>query len=405
MYPSSVGGYNGTSSTPPSTSYTTPKYASHHLDQTFPLYGRRVSDPNNFRPPFPSSSSSASMSAVPHSPVVYPSLRNRRDTEADTFSEASHQSSNNSAATAPAALPSSNQSSSPPPPAFSEPRTPASAISMAPAGVLNANHFLDRELLLGVSIGFKPPPISLTLRTMEDPMPNIISLPYARCPPLHLQAPNWSHLLRLMARLSGTRIEPTVEAMAVNKGELKLRTVIQFIKVWSKLVNDWRTILWFTIDHLVPPSVPGASRYTSGNPNLLPWSYTLSPVPLLLRDATDTHISKTYTIPASDSVPLPTLPITFPNLALYLQAALDASRQHSGDSSSGLGKLGKTVQMCYPNVGQTGLSEFDIPERTSVSHLFKRVIGRSNKDKKKGKTSNNEETYQLVTPFVPDEWG
>lgn len=34
-----------------------------------------------------------------------------------------------------------------------------------------------------------------------------------------------------MARLSNTRIEPTVEAMAVCKTELKLRTVIQFVKV------------------------------------------------------------------------------------------------------------------------------------------------------------------------------
>ncbi|KAF8974185.1 hypothetical protein BDZ97DRAFT_1899941 [Flammula alnicola] len=221
---------------------------------------------------------------------------------------------------------------------------------------------------------------------MQDPMPNIISLPYARCPPLHLQAPDWRHLLRLMARLSGTRIEPTIEAMAITKTDLKLRTVVQFIKPHPNS-NEWRTILWFTIDHPIPPSAPGASRYLSGNPNLLPWSYTLSPVPMLLRDATDTQISKTYTIPATGAVPLPTLPIT----------------RHSGDSSSGLGKLGKVVQMCYPS--EQTFSEFDIPERSSVSHLFKRVIGRSNKDKKKGKTTNNEETYQLVTPFVPDEWG
>lgn len=66
---------------------------------------------------------------------------------------------------------------------------------------------------------------------MQGPMPNIISLPFGRCPPLHLQGPNWRHVLRLMARLSGTRIEPTVEAMAVAKSELKLRTVVQFIRV------------------------------------------------------------------------------------------------------------------------------------------------------------------------------
>lgn len=70
---------------------------------------------------------------------------------------------------------------------------------------------------------------------MQEQMPNIISLPYTRCPPLHLQAPDWRHLLRLMARLSGTRIEPSVEATTVSKVELKLRTVIQFIKVGGHL--------------------------------------------------------------------------------------------------------------------------------------------------------------------------
>lgn len=66
---------------------------------------------------------------------------------------------------------------------------------------------------------------------MEEVMPNIISLPATRCPPLHLQATDWNHILRLMARLSNTRIEPTVEAMAASKTEIKLRTVIQFVKV------------------------------------------------------------------------------------------------------------------------------------------------------------------------------
>lgn len=66
---------------------------------------------------------------------------------------------------------------------------------------------------------------------MSGPMPNIITLPFGRSPPLHLQAPSWRHLLKLMARLSGTRIEPTLEAMAVAKGDLKLRTVVQFVKV------------------------------------------------------------------------------------------------------------------------------------------------------------------------------
>lgn len=92
------------------------------------------------------------------------------------------------------------------------------------------------------AIGFKGPTMSTRLLQMQDPIPNIISLPYTRCPPLHLQAPDWRHLLRLMARLSGTRMEPTVEALAVSKAELKLRTVIQFVKVGVILLSVLTTV-------------------------------------------------------------------------------------------------------------------------------------------------------------------
>lgn len=81
------------------------------------------------------------------------------------------------------------------------------------------------------AVGFTAPTVSSTLAPMTGPMPNIITLPFGKSPPLHLQAPSWRHLLKLMARLSGTRIEPTLEAVAVSKEDLKLRTVVQFIRV------------------------------------------------------------------------------------------------------------------------------------------------------------------------------
>ncbi|EDR12358.1 uncharacterized protein LACBIDRAFT_292838 [Laccaria bicolor S238N-H82] len=173
----------------------------------------------------------------------------------------------------------------------------------------------------------------------------------------------------------------------------------QFVKP-HQAAQDWRTILWFSIDQLVPPNTPGAAKYSAFNPNMLPWSYTLAPIPTLLHDAVDTPRSKTYTIPATDIIPYPTLPITFPNLAMYLQAALDDSRRHTHESTGGK-KLGKMVQLCYPN-SDDGPTESS--ERGSVSGLFKRVIGRGNKTNKKNR-ANNEDTYELVTPFVPDEWG
>lgn len=72
------------------------------------------------------------------------------------------------------------------------------------------------------------------------------------------------------------------------------------------------------------------------------------------------------------------------------------------DSSSGMRKFAKMLQSCYPD-------EFDsgdrVVERSGMSGLFKKVIGRGGKSNKKGRGGTNEEMYDLVTPFVPDEWG
>lgn len=152
----------------------------------------------------------------------------------------------------------------------------------------------------------------------------------------------------------------------------------------------------------MPSDALGAQRYTSGNPNILPWSYTLSPVPILLRDAADTPLSKTYTIYPTEAVPLPDLPITFPNLAIYLHVVWQQSRKYSrsSDVSSGLGKLGKMVETCYPNVKEEDYED-DMPGRSSaVSEWFRRFIRR---DKNKIKTSNNNEVYQMVIPFTSDD--
>ena len=81
------------------------------------------------------------------------------------------------------------------------------------------------------AIGFMNPIITAEMTPMTGALPNIIALPYGRCPPLHIQTPHWRHMLRFMARLSNTRIEPTIEAVATTKTTLNLRTVVQFVKV------------------------------------------------------------------------------------------------------------------------------------------------------------------------------
>ena len=190
-----------------------------------------------------------------------------------------------------------------------------------------------------------------------DAFPNIILLPYGRQSlPLHIRAPSWSHLLRLLAQSSTSRLE------SMSRKYFKLRTVVQFTRV-SEVVSSLMTllyasqatrqvwtfdaILWLSIDQPVPSNIPHAAQYDSPNPNLFPWSYTQSSLPALLDPPPD---NKSYTIPATDKLPYPALPITFPDLALYLKAALEESKQHIHDDT-GRGGLGMLVLECDPYLG------------------------------------------------------
>jgi hypothetical protein len=66
------------------------------------------------------------------------------------------------------------------------------------------------------------------------------------------------------------------------------------------------------------------------------------------------------------------------------------------DSSSGMRRLAKMIDLCYPEVGQEG-DDDDSQERKGVGGLLRRVMG-----KKKDKKGVNEDRYDLVTPFY--EW-
>lgn len=80
-------------------------------------------------------------------------------------------------------------------------------------------------------MGFHAPALTVDMPVMQGGLPQIVALPLGPCVPFHIKAPSWRELLKLMAIMSGTRIEPTVEALAQTKSEPKLRTVVQFIKV------------------------------------------------------------------------------------------------------------------------------------------------------------------------------
>jgi hypothetical protein len=81
---------------------------------------------------------------------------------------------------------------------------------------------------------------------------------------------------------------------------------------------------------------------------------------------------------------------------IYLQAVVSQSRQGMHDSSSGMRRLAKMIDLCYPEVVQEG-DDDDSQERKGVGGLLRRVMG-----KKKDKKGVNEDRYDLVTPFY--EW-
>ncbi|KAI9512255.1 hypothetical protein F5148DRAFT_1279978 [Russula earlei] len=279
-----------------------------------------------------------------------------------------------------------------------EAEAPESSSAASPPSsrtMVTPNQFVEPELLHGVSFGFHTPPMQNL--EMRGPLPNIIALPYGKSPPMHIRAASWRQLLKLMAKLSATRLEPSVESVAVTKGDLLLRTVVQFFRL-HPTSSDWRTVVYLTIDYPPPPD----HRYTNGDVNVLPYSYTLSHFPALLRDGADSPICKYYTVPVTPRTPLPKLPISMPDMAMYLASALEESRRALNDSSSGHRRLAKMIDQFYPKEqGPAAVGEEEEVRRRGGRAFIGRLMGRSSRPQ----LGRNAEVYDLVTPFVPDEWG
>jgi hypothetical protein len=206
----------------------------------------------------------------------------------------------------------------------------------------------------------------------------------------------------LLARMGSSRIEPTVEALALRRDALKLRTVIQFVKV-HRDDDAWRAILYLTLDHALPPnsSLPGGAAQSwkfSGDPGTLPYSYTLSPIPALLQGPSDGPLTRTFTVPATTKTPFPSLPLSLPNYVSYLHAVLTESRNAAHDNTAGLKRLAKMVDECFPEQ-EDDVDELDGLGRRRFRDRLKKMVG----TKPKVKVGGNQDTYQIITPFMADD--
>ena len=180
--------------------------------------------------------------------------------------------------------------------------------------------------------------------------------------PFFIRAPNWRALLRLLANLNETRIEPTPEALAeIRRGVATLRLVVQFVRTpflppVGKAKVEHREVALYLCIHRGVPSIGnriGKSlraddrmKWSSWDTSVLPYGFKAAAGSRLAKDTTSgawmsgpKSVAEAGTPvceqdPNGDGslfVTLPPpfieLPATLNELALYLQNSLVLSRR------------------------------------------------------------------------------
>jgi len=275
------------------------------------------------------------------------------------------------------------------------------------------------DILKGVAYGFNPPSIRRTPPSASGfppcpPFPEVITFGQADrqapCPPpLHIMATSWKHLVSVLAMQDQTRLEADLTSIAHNKERDQcLRVVIQFVKL-PYTANIWHTVIHLTLDEPLPLLVPNAHSFTNGDTTVLPYSYTQlppsSPHKHFLTPSPNT--SEIYVVPLSAGSPFPILPITLPNLALYLQSAMNDSiaRKVQSDLTNSMRRLARFVGSFYPEEGQSDAGEgIGSSSGGRVTDVFGGILGRVVGRRRREDERETVDYSVIVTPFRVDQY-
>ncbi|EJT97976.1 hypothetical protein DACRYDRAFT_111492 [Dacryopinax primogenitus] len=232
-------------------------------------------------------------------------------------------------------------------------------VSSAPPGHLQS--------LPDVAIGFNAPQNDPAFyHRHQEPMlfPDLVLLETVS--PLYISANTYRALLRALAHFGSVRVEAPPNLIATVKTVVQTNTVVQFSRLNAQS-RDWRCIL-----HLeVHPSQQGVQP--SGGRGTAPSSIK----------ARSNALNTVITLPQ----PSPVLPFTLSSLADYLRKALSDSRSASSDSGKA---LHRAVVQSDP---EEAAKNADAPTRQGLLGVF--GLGKNVK-----RTDLNEDTYDLVTPFI-----
>lgn len=150
--------------------------------------------------------------------------------------------------------------------------------------------------------------------------------------------------------------------------------------------RDWRTIIYLTVDVPPPPDAP--SKFTNGDVNGLPFSYTTFPTFQVLKGGPDTPTSKYYTIPATANNPYPTLPVSFPSMAAYLAFAVEDSRKAHGNLS-GMRRFAKMLDKVYSPEPGLGVEGDRLDGLTcGIMTVFKDLFRRGRRDRQRDESAD-----------------
>ncbi|KAG8943626.1 hypothetical protein FRC03_002418 [Tulasnella sp. 419] len=292
--------------------------------------------------------------------------------------------------------------------------------------------FLDSSYMENVSFGHFAPELTQHLLPTPSGFPSKIVLHPEQA--YHIRAPSWKGLLRLLAALGDTTLEPSPEAfdkiqIPSHQTSLNLRIILHFHK--NKYGPDWTVIVWLDLDRGLPNIE--TYKYTRGDTTMLPFNHrvpewTLGNAGQLAinstGDITSSMTSIFYVLPN----PFAGLPMPVSNLAAVLTTALMDSKKamHLPTSNNGAGsnaaspfdpiasqrRLYKAVEKCFPQ-GKKGKVTAGVIEgkeeevkivgkKGGMTRWMSNVVGVVTRPKEvKGGQHGNDDTYvELITPYT-----
>ena len=200
--------------------------------------------------------------------------------------------------------------------------------------------------------------------------------------------------------------------------------------------SSWRTILYLSVDNPLPLNTPRPWRFTNIDTGRLPYKFPVPATAAGLASSSSLNLGSSITSAATltnspdapmyaFAAPHAELPVSMPNVARFLMEKLVEARAAmtgsgacfrlltprvltsaleltafkyvTGSDAQSIRRLAKILDTCYP---EQKAERAPGQRRAALKAM---IMG--NRGKAKKNEPENDQVYQLVTPFRMDDWG